>query len=73
MECPDCGGTGFIMDCCDDICVGSGECIHGDGEVVCETCDGEGEVIGDYDGDYIGDTAEREHYETVRAGEADRG
>lgn len=37
MTCPDCGGSGFMLDCCDDICIGAGECIHGDGEVVCET------------------------------------
>ncbi len=55
MNCPDCDGTGFVMDCCDDLCHGSGECIHGDDQV-CATCEGEGEVHGDYDGDFIGDT-----------------
>lgn len=53
MTCPDCHGEGFVVDCCDDMCVGAGECIHGDGEAVCETCEGEGEIHGDYDGDLI--------------------
>ena len=47
MTCPECDGEGFIMTCCDDICVGSGECIHGDGDEVCQTCGGEGEFEGD--------------------------
>lgn len=63
MTCPDCGGKGIIVVCCDDLCVDAGECIHGDGEAICATCQGEGEVFGDYDGDLIGDMAEREHYE----------
>ena len=46
MTCPDCGGSGLVMACCDDICVGQGECIHGDGEVMCGMCGGEGEYIG---------------------------
>lgn len=40
--CPECGGKGYIITCCDDICVGSDHCIHGDGEDVCEECEGEG-------------------------------
>lgn len=65
MTCPDCSGSGLVMDCCDDVCIGAGVCIHGDGEITCSTCRGDGEVAGDYDGDYIGDMAEREHYEEV--------
>ena len=42
--CPECGGEGIIITCCDDMCVGSGHCIHGDGEEVCPECDGSGEV-----------------------------
>lgn len=38
--CYRCDGTGFIMICPDDLCRGSGECIHGDGEVVCPVCKG---------------------------------
>ena len=49
MTCPDCGGEGIIMDCWDDMCIGAGECIHGDGEAICATCQGEGEVFGDYE------------------------
>lgn len=36
-ECPTCGGRGVV--CFDDICRGSGYCIHGDGD--CPTCGGE--------------------------------
>lgn len=42
--CPECDGEGIIIDCCDDLCVGGGHCIHGDGERICRTCHGEGEV-----------------------------
>lgn len=42
--CPDCDGEGFIVTCCDDLCVGGGHCIHGDGEDMCETCRGHGTV-----------------------------
>lgn len=38
--CCTCDGTGFIMTCPDDLCHGSGECIHGDGEAVCPDCKG---------------------------------
>lgn len=30
-----CDGSGVIMVCCDDMCRGAGECIHGDGMKVC--------------------------------------
>lgn len=58
MTCPDCGGEGFVMVCCDDLCIGHGECIHGDGEAVCSTCGGEGEMDGDLYGEWIGDFEE---------------
>lgn len=45
--CLTCGGDGVIITCCDDICVGIGHCIHGDGEEVCPDCGGEGEVWDD--------------------------
>lgn len=38
--CEMCGGEGFIITCCDDICVGGGHCIHGDGEEMCPACHG---------------------------------
>lgn len=38
--CYRCDGSGWIITCCDDICVGSGECIHGDGEQLCPDCGG---------------------------------
>lgn len=40
--CDECGGTGWIVDCCDDMCVGQGWCMHGDGDRMCEcnkSCD----------------------------------
>lgn len=50
MTCPSCDGAGFILVCIDDICHGLGECIHGDGEEICQECGGEGEVWpDDYD------------------------
>ncbi|KKW13433.1 MAG: hypothetical protein UY48_C0001G0054 [Candidatus Gottesmanbacteria bacterium GW2011_GWB1_49_7] len=36
--CDMCGGEGIIITCFDDICVGSGHCIHGDGEELCPNC-----------------------------------
>jgi len=42
--CTTCWGEGFIVTCCDDMCNGLGHCIHGDGEMTCPECDGEGEV-----------------------------
>ncbi|MFA5027072.1 MAG: hypothetical protein WC713_04305 [Candidatus Methylomirabilota bacterium] len=35
-----CGGEGTIVTCCDDMCRGLGECIHGDGEAECPECHG---------------------------------
>ena len=43
-ERPHCGGSGVQMTCWDDLCQGQGYCIHGDGEDVCEFCDGSGEA-----------------------------
>jgi len=40
--CPECGGAGVIITCCDDLCVGGGHCIHGDGEMMCPICEGDG-------------------------------
>ncbi len=42
--CPDCQGEGQILICIDDICHGQGWCMHGDGEVICRTCNGNGFV-----------------------------
>lgn len=40
--CTECNGEGVIITCCDDMCVGQGWCMHGDGEDVCPMCDGSG-------------------------------
>ena len=40
--CLRCGGEGTVCVCPDDICQGRGECIHGDGDVVCDECNGRG-------------------------------
>jgi len=40
--CNRCGGQGFIVICIDDMCRGAGECMHGDGEIICPDCQGEG-------------------------------
>lgn len=41
-DCWNCGGEGFVITCCDDMCHGQGYCMHGDGEDVCGACHGEG-------------------------------
>lgn len=56
MTCETCWGEGYIVTCCDDICVGSGYCIHGDGEKICPDCQGEGDTF--YDDDDIGGWAD---------------
>ena len=33
--CDNCGGDGWILTCCDDICHGLGYCMHGDGMEMC--------------------------------------
>jgi hypothetical protein len=38
--CHRCDNRGFIIICVDDMCRGIGECIHGDGMVVCPDCQG---------------------------------
>ena len=43
-DCQRCGGTGRMIVCIDDMCQGSGECIHGDGVEKCEDCKGTGEA-----------------------------
>lgn len=40
--CHKCGGEGWIITCWDDMCQGTGHCIHGDGEEICHECFGEG-------------------------------
>jgi len=42
--CQRCGGTGEILFCIDDICRNVGECIHGDGYIMCPDCKGRGEI-----------------------------
>lgn len=51
MLCEECMGEGVIITCCDDLCVGSGHCIHGDGEITCPICCGEGLVPDESDGE----------------------
>ena len=41
--CDECGGSGQIIECCDDMCHGQGDCIHGDVRM-CPVCHGTGEV-----------------------------
>lgn len=43
-ECRDCGGTGSLMACPDDICRATGECRHDNGWRRCPRCDGNGEI-----------------------------
>ena len=45
VPCPDFCNDRIIITCCDDMCVGQDHCIHGDGEEICPTCDGEGWVV----------------------------
>jgi len=42
MSCSRCEGKGYIVVCIDDMCAGSDECIHGDGEIACRVCNGTG-------------------------------
>lgn len=39
--CHRCDNKGTIIVCVDDMCRGAGECMHGDGEIVCPDCKGE--------------------------------
>ena len=47
--CPNCHGEGTIVVCCDDMCRSIHRCIHGDGEIDCPTCEGEGELFDEED------------------------
>jgi hypothetical protein len=40
--CGRCDGSGVILICPDDMCLGAGECFHGDGEITCPSCKGAG-------------------------------
>lgn len=40
-DCYRCDGSGTILICPDDMCRGAGECIHGDGEILCPSCNGD--------------------------------
>lgn len=50
--CSTCWGEGFIVTCVDDMCRGVGECMHGDGEIVCPECGGDDLSDPDYDDDW---------------------
>ncbi len=39
--CYRCDNKGTIIVCIDDMCRGAGECMHGDGEIICPYCKGE--------------------------------
>lgn len=39
--CHRCDNRGFIIVCIDDMCRGAGECMHGDGMMICPDCKGE--------------------------------
>lgn len=41
VHCEKCGGSGLYADCCDDLCHGNEECIHGD-DSTCSRCGGSG-------------------------------
>ena len=43
-----CDGRGWVVICMDDICRARKECMHGDGEDICDNCQGEGAYL-DYD------------------------
>ena len=43
-SCTECSG-GVIIVCIDDLCRNSDSCMHGDGEAICNTCDGEGNIF----------------------------
>ncbi len=41
-DCQECDENNEVVVCCDDICVGTGHCIHGDGMAICGNCWGTG-------------------------------
>lgn len=43
-SCYNCGGARYIITCCDDLCVTSDHCMHGDGEEDCPVCNADGEL-----------------------------
>lgn len=40
LYCFRCDNKGTIIVCVDDLCRGAGECMHGDGEIICPDCKG---------------------------------
>jgi hypothetical protein len=42
QPCHECDEAHEEVVCCDDLCVGSGRCIHGDGMAPCRECSGTG-------------------------------
>jgi hypothetical protein len=40
VYCQRCDNKGSIIVCIDDMCRGAGECMHGDGEIICPDCKG---------------------------------
>lgn len=50
--CDRCGGEGWIVTCCDDMCHGLGYCIHGDGMAMC-ACNRLGEPPADAPADWL--------------------
>lgn len=69
MSCWRCGGQGYIVTCCDDMCRGSGECMHGDGEEVCPECLGQDDVD-EFDWDDLYD--DQEQIENIITGDKDQ-
>jgi hypothetical protein len=41
VTCWQCGGSGTVLDCCDDLCHGQDWCMHGR-NLTCKQCDGRG-------------------------------
>jgi hypothetical protein len=41
-DCQECNEVNEVCDCIDDMCQGSGYCIHGDGMSICRDCNGSG-------------------------------
>jgi hypothetical protein len=50
VTCWKCAGEGIIVVCWDDMCRGTGHCIHGDGEDVCPICLGDGYYLAECEG-----------------------